>query len=248
MTVASPDQDSTRPSSPSAPALTAGLALMLMAALALSAEFLVRSRLIDPHDFAATLGRLRTSEPLFRAGIASNLIVALLDVVVGVALYQVFQHAGRGLALLAATNRVVYAAVFATATLGQLLALRLATGDGFPPSGHSDQLAAAFLDMYAFGWQIGLTFFAFHLAVLGGLIVRSGAAPRWIGALLILAGAAYLIDAFATVLLPNYADYAAVLKACVALPATASELSLCAWLITYGKRARRAGPSTLQAA
>ncbi|WP_272952895.1 DUF4386 domain-containing protein [Deinococcus alpinitundrae] len=229
--------------SPSAAAPTAGVALLLMAALALFAEFFVRSRLMDPNDLTVTINHLRASGPLLRAGIVANLVVALLDVLVAAALYEVFRHAGRGLALFAAANRVVYAAIFATATLGQVLALRIATGTNVPSGGRQEQvvsLAAAFLDLHAFGWQIGLAFFAVHLAALGGLIIRSGAAPRWIGALLILAGAAYLTDAFANVLLPNYTDYAAVLKACVALPALVSELSLCAWLLTSGRRARAA--------
>ncbi|MFC4453606.1 DUF4386 domain-containing protein [Deinococcus sonorensis] len=223
----------------SATALTSGVALLLMAVLALFAEFFVRARLMDPNDLTVTLHHLRTSASLFRAGIAANLIVAVLDVIVAVTLYEVFRHAGRGLALLAAAHRVVYAAVFATATLGQMLAVHLATGANVLPGGPSNLLASAFLDMNAFGWQIGLVFFAVHLAMLGGLIVRSGAAPRWIGVLLILAGAAYLTDAFANVLLSNYADYAPVLKACVALPALTSELSLCVWLITSGRQAKR---------
>lgn len=222
---------------PRTAALTAGVALLLMAALAFFAEFYVRARVIDSHDLTATLNHLRASGSLFRAGNAANLIVAALDLLVAAALYEVFRHTGRGLALFAAINRVVYAAIFATATLGQVLALNLATGAAGPPN---DQLAAAFLYMHTFGWQIGLTFFAIHLAVLGGLIVRSGAAPRWIGALLILAGGTYLTDAFATLLLPNYEEYASVLKACVALPALASELSLCTWLLMHGTRDRRA--------
>ncbi|UBV44379.1 DUF4386 domain-containing protein (plasmid) [Deinococcus taeanensis] len=221
----------------SAPALTAGLALLLMAALAFFAEFFVRARLIDPQDLPATLDHLRASGPLYRAGTAANLIVALLDVLVAVALYEVFRHAGQGRALFAATNRVVYAAVFATATLGQVLALRLAADPSASSGNQQAQLAAAFLDLHAFGWQVALIFFAVHLAALGGLIVRSGAAPRWIGALLLLAGAAYLTDALANVLLPNYAAYAAVLKTFVAIPALASELSLCAWLLTAHRRA-----------
>ena len=230
---------------PRTAALTAGIALLLMAALAFFAEFYVRARVIDSHDLTVTLNHLRASGSLFRAGNAASLIVAALDILVAATLYEVFRHTGRGLALFAVTNRVVYAAIFATATLGQVLALNLATSTASPLN---DQLAAAFLDMHRFGWQIGLTFFAIHLTALGGLIVRSGAAPRWIGALLILAGAAYLTDALANLLLPNYVDYAVVLKACVALPALTSELSLCTWLLLHGMRDRRAAVATRQSA
>ena len=67
---------------PRTAALTAGIALLLMAALAFFAEFYVRARVIDSHDLTVTLNHLRASGSLFRAGNAANLIVAALDILV----------------------------------------------------------------------------------------------------------------------------------------------------------------------
>ena len=51
---------------------------------------------------------------------------------------------------------------------------------------------------------MGLVFFGLHLALLGYLILKSDYIPRLLGAVLIIAGLAYLVDNFGRLLLPGY--------------------------------------------
>lgn len=71
------------------------------------------------------------SEGLFRFGIASVFLVAVLDVVVAWALFMVFKPVSSGLSLLAAGFRVGYAGIFMVA-IGQLVeVLHILTNPGY---------------------------------------------------------------------------------------------------------------------
>lgn len=91
------------------------------------------------------------------------------------------------------------------------------------------------LDTFNATWLIGLTCFGIHLAITGTICLRTGIASRALGVALVIAGAAYLFDTFAYTLLPDYADYEAVLTAIVAVPAILAEAGFAYWLL------RRAG-------
>ena len=56
------------------------------------------------------------------------------------------------------------------------------------------------------GWTgIALAIFGLHLFGLGYLLFKSSDFPKFLGALVILAGGGYLIDSFGTILVPEYA-------------------------------------------
>lgn len=87
-------------------ARVAGFGYLIIAILAIFANFFVLENLIVPGDAAATADNISASEGLFRIGIASLLIVVVLDVVVAVALYIVLKPVNTSLALLAAGVQV----------------------------------------------------------------------------------------------------------------------------------------------
>ena len=84
------------------------------------------------------------------------------------------------------------------------------------------------------GYTLALLFFAMSLFFLGLLVWRSGFVPKVLGALLLFAGAGYLIDGFANVLLTDYAAYADVFAMVVFLPAIVGELAFALWLLIRG--------------
>jgi hypothetical protein len=93
------------------------------------------------------------------------------------------------------------------------------------------------LDTFNSAWLIGLAAFGVHLIVLGGLILRSGSAPRALGYVLIVAGAAYVIDTVAHSLLGNYSDYETGFIIMVAVPSVIAEGWMGLWLLLRaGKR------------
>src|SRR5438046_10516746 len=82
-------------------ATVVGLSYLFALPPAIFAEFYVRTRLIAFDDAAQTVQNILAHERLFRLGIASNLTVFAVDVVLIVALYVVLMPVNRSLAVLA---------------------------------------------------------------------------------------------------------------------------------------------------
>jgi hypothetical protein len=187
-------------------ALVAGFSLLFMALLAPFAQFGVLQTLVVPADAAATIANIAGSAGLFRAAIAALLVVAVLDVVVAWALYLLLRPVNEGLALLVAWLRVAYAAVFAYALVNLLDVAQLLNG-ATATAGQSAQLTgpvASSIASFTNGWDLALALFGLSLVGLGALILKSFDFPKFLGALVILAGVGYLADSFGTVLVPGY--------------------------------------------
>jgi hypothetical protein len=229
--------DRTFDTSPRVYARVAGLGYLIIIASGIFAEFFVRSGLIVPGSAAATAANILASEPLFRAGLASEFVMLSCDVLLALALYVIFREVSRSLALLAAFFRLVHAAIVGVNLLNTYVPLLLLGGADYLGAFGADQLQALallFLDAHSYGYVIGLVFFAFHCLVLGVLVLRSRYVPRILGVLLLVAAAGYLIDSFSRTLLTNYADYETVLAIVVFVPAFIGELSFALWLLVKG--------------
>jgi hypothetical protein len=205
---------------PSTASLVAGIALAAMAALAAFGNLVAIDPLVTPGDPARTVQDIAAAETLFRAGIVSLVIVALLDVVVAVALRTVFEPVNRPVSTTAAWFRIVYAAVFLLAISQLVVALTL-LGDA--------ERAARALEAFEMIWQAGLILFAVHLLLIGYLAYRSGFMPRVLGILLLVAGLGYLIDGVGTVLVPGY-------SVSIAQFTFVGEVALIFWLLIKGRR------------
>lgn len=212
--------------------VTAGVGLLLMAALAVFGNFVAVEGLVTQGNAAQTATDIRASEGLFRLGIVSLFLVVALDVVVAWALYRVFRPVNGSLSILAAWFRIVYAGTFMVA-IGQLVGvLRLLGDDGYLAVFSADQLhAQALVRVNAFGdiWNAGLFLFGLHLLVLGYLAYRSGYVPKLLGILLGVAGFGYAFDSFAAVLWPSISIELGTFT-------FVGEVLLALWLLIQGRR------------
>lgn len=211
-------------------AIVAGLGLLVMAVLAGFANFSVLQNLVVPDDAKITAENIMASAGSFRMGICFFLVVAILDVVVAWALYILLQPVNRSLSLLAAWFRIVYAAIFALALNNLFSVLQLLSGADYLSVFETNQLHAQvmlFLSAFQYGWDIGMVIFGLHLFVLSYLAFKSGYIPRWLGFLIAVAGAGYLIDSVGKFLLPNY-------NVTVAMYTFIGEVLLILWLLWKG--------------
>ena len=200
--------------------LTAGIGLFAMVILAVFAILVVLEGLVTPGDAVRTMEAIAASEGLFRSGVASLAVVAVLDIVVAAALFHLFAPVDRVASMFAAWLRLAYAVVLLVA-IGMLAGV-------LPLSDDPDQVMqgiAAFYDVY----NAGLILFGVHLMVIGYLAYRSATVPRVIGVVLLVAGAGYLIDRFGTLLL---ADYSLEIAAFTG----PGEIALAFWLLVKGVR------------
>ena len=218
-------------------AILAGAGYVLLFALAIFANFLVREGLIVAGDAAATAANIAASEGLFRVGMVSFLIIFLIDVFVAWGLYILFRGVNRDLSLLTAWFRIVYTVFLGVALVFFFQALQLLSGADFLSGVETDVInatALVALDSFNSTWLIGLTAFGVHVILIGYLILRYGIAPKLLGIILVAAGAAYCADTIAHTVLANYADYAGLFTAIVALPAVIAEGWFGIWLLVKG--------------
>lgn len=201
----------------------AGVGLLAMAALAILGTVGTQN-VIVAGDAATTARNIAAGELLFRLGVCAWLVVAILDVVVALALFVVLRPVNNSLSLLAALLRVTYAAAFAAAISHLLLATQLLT--------QPDQLVLA-LDAFQDGWTTALVIFAVYLGLLGYLVYASRYIPRFLGVLLFIASAGYLIASIGKILIPSAAG---TLDAVVAAPVAIGELAFAVWLLVRAAR------------
>jgi len=178
-----------------AASLIAGIGILLLAVLAVFGNFIAVGALVTRGDAATTARDILASEGLFRWGVASLILVAVLDIVVARALFTVFEPVNRSVSAMAAWFRVAYAVVFLVG-IGQLV---VALGLLSDPT-----QALRAIDTYTAVWNAALVLFGVHLLLIGYLAYRSSFVPRVIGILLVVAGLGYLTDGFGVVLVPDY--------------------------------------------
>jgi len=238
----------TRPDDPTSPhvsprraALIAGVGYVLLFGLAVFANFFVREGLVVTDDAQATAANIAESQTLFRFGLVAFLAIFLIDIVVAWALHIVFRSQHHDLSLVAAWSRLVYTVFLGVAAIFFFQALTLydsaAVADVMSAAERNAQ-ALIGLELFNSAWLIGLAAFGLHLIVLGFLVARSIETPRWLGYLMIAAGAAYIIDTTAYTVLANYADHADALLIMVAVPSVVAEGWFGLWLLTRARRRR----------
>ncbi len=212
--------------------LVAGIGLLLMAVLAGFANFGVIEGLVAQGDAARTAQNIIASEGLFRFGVVSLILVAILDVVVAWALKTFFKPVHKGLSALAAWFRLMYTGVFVVA-ISQLAAVpHLLSNAGYLKAFSTDQLQTqALLNINTFQniWDVGLILFGIHLVLLGYLAYKSGYVPKLVGALLAIAGSGYLIDSLGTLLVSGYSAKIATLT-------FVGEVVLMVWLLVKARK------------
>ena len=208
--------------------------------LAIFANFLALGPVLQPGDAAGTAAALQESETSFRLGAVAFLGIFVIDVVVAWALWVLFRPVHRDLSLLAAWFRLTYTVVLGAA-LGFLYAALWLTGAPGALGEANDDAILLALQTFDFTWVAGLAAFGAHLVVLGVLLLRARG-PRWIAWLLLAAGAAYVLDTVAHLLLADYEASADLFLALVAVPSVIGEMSFAVWLLLVAT-GRRAAPT-----
>jgi hypothetical protein len=244
---ASTPQPSTRDSGAAQPngvgsargyAVIAGVGYVVLFVLGIFANFFVREGLVVGGDAAESAANILESESLFRWGMVSFLAIFVIDVVVAWALYVLFKRVSQELSLVTAWFRIVYTVFLGVAVIFFYQALQLISGAQFLTvfdTGQLEAQALLALDTFNSTWLIGLLAFGVHLVLLGWLLLKSHAAPRLLGYVLMVAGAAYVADTTAHTLLSNYVDYETVFLAIVAIPAVIAEGWMALWLLLTKK-------------
>ena len=198
----------------------------------------VRESLVVFGDASLTADNILSNAGLFRLGLVADLIAFLLDAVVAILLYQLLKPAGKTLAMIATTFRLLaHPAIASINLLNHMMALNVLK------SGHEMEFAAlqtpslamAFLEAHRTGYLIAGAFFGIHCLLLGFMIYRSGKIPQVFGFLMIGAAMGYTMESFGNFLFPSHK---VLLAWVVGLSAAVGEVGLTLYLIIKGLKRR----------
>lgn len=194
------------------------------------------ARFYVPGDAAATAGRILADEWLFRLGIVSNLAGQVCQIFVGLALYKLFKSVDKDQA------RTLLAFVVAMVPIAFLNMLNkfaplILLGDStlaktFEPA-QLQALALLFIELQKYGTLIFGVFCGLWLLPLGLLVFKSGYFPKFLGVLLLIGCAGYIVESFTAFILPNAR---AVVSPVANTAATIGELPFVLWIVIRGAR------------
>ncbi len=185
----------------------AAILTLLIVVLAPFSMLYIPTTLIVPGDAAATANNIMASQGLFRAGMVSDSIVFLIEIVLTVLLYVLVKPVNKTLSLAAAFSRLAMTVIQGINLLNHFIVLLLLSGAGyltvFAPD-QSQALVLLFLNTHESVTLIWGLFFGLHLLVFGYLVYKSGYLPKFLGIILLVVALCYFIQDFGTMLLPQY--------------------------------------------
>ena len=209
-----------------------GILILLLTVIAPFSLLYIPSTLIVPGDAAATASNIFTSQSLFRMGIASDSIIFLIEIMLSVLLYVLLKPVNKTFALIAGFSRLAMTVIQGMNILNHIFVLLLLNGGAFLSAFDASQIQAMvllFLNAHQNVVLIWGLAFSLHLFILGTLIYKSAYIPKFVGILLIVAGACYLVQSFGNILLPQFeAIYSTIGFLSIV------ELALPLWLLIKG--------------
>ena len=183
-------------------ARVAGLLYLMVIPLGIFGLY-VSSSLIVSGDAATTAKSIVASESLFRLGIVSDLLAAIVQLLVALVLYKLLKSVNKNIAVLMVAFVLVAVPIAMLNDLNQFAALLLLSSADYLRVFTTEQLQALaffFLRLLSRGSNIAFIFWGFWLIPRGYLVFKSGFLPRILGVLLMIAGLGYAIQSFATFL------------------------------------------------
>ena len=187
-------------------ARVAGFTCLLTMAIVVFANYGLLNPLIVPGNAAETARNIVTHETQFRIVAVCFLIYSAGVVVLLTALYLILRPVNRGLALVAALFRLVFALLWLLTTLNLLNALRLLGSASYLQVFEANRLqalarlhiAAGFDDYY-----VGLPFFGLAATVCAYLWLKSNYIPKGLAAFGVISSAWCVICAFVFLISPT---------------------------------------------
>lgn len=215
----------------------AGIASLITMGVIVASNFGITERLVVAGNAAETARNILAHQTLFRISIASDLVYATGVIVLLTALFVILKPVSRGIALLGACFRLVYASMWIVIALNCFFALRILVGADYLRVFEADQLQAwarlyqgSSFDVY----YVGLVFYALASTVCSYLWLKSNYVPRVLAAFGLISSAWCVACTLAYIISPNFAK--TVNLWWFDSPMAFFELALSLWLLIMGLR------------
>jgi len=230
--------------SPKRLARIAGVLYLLVGIFGGFAEGFVYPKVYVVGDAATTAGNVVANSALVRMGVVADLFNATVWIFLGLTLSLLLKHVNKSVARAMVVLVAIGASIVCLNVVFEFEGLRAATGAvnlaAFGTAG-SNALVLLLLDTQHYGIFIAQIFFGLWLVPLGYLAYKSaGWFPKWLGVLLIVGGACYLVDLLAQFLVP---DFGQNIHAFIWIPSAIAEISMVLYLLVIGvKTAKTSKP------
>ena len=222
----------------------AGLLYILASVIGVLRLIYIPNTLFVYGNATATAANIRAHELLFRLGVVSGLVAAVLWLIVPLALYRLLKGVDQRLAvLMVILGSLMQVPIFFVNTVTDTAALLFAAGGGYLSvfeKPQRDAFARLFLDLHHQLDLANLMFAGLWLFPFGLLVYKSRFLPRFLGVWLMIACFAWLAFSFTGLLFPAYDDKAFSITQPIALGEVATMLWLgimgangSAWLRQY---------------
>ena len=202
-------------------------------------DFFTRGKLSDTHHPGTLVSHILQHESLYRSAVVSDLFGVACYLVVVTLLYWLFKPVSKSVSLLAAFCGLIGCAIQAASCCFDLAALRSVaaiSNSGGANAGQTNAVVDLLFSLHAQAFNIAILFFGLYCVLIGVLALRSLFLPRILGALMAIAGLAYVVNNVAVFLMlpgaSNLSFYATTVGGL-------GELSLLLWLLLFGVNTQR---------
>ena len=215
----------------------AGLLYLIIAIIGGFSIGYMPSVLIAEGDAALTFQNLLDNQELFRWGIAGDIAVMILEIVLTVMLYQMFNVFSKTGIMIATYARLSMAIIMGMNLINYMIPALLITRPEHASAFGTlevESLTLLFFKAHKYGelaWQI---FFAIHLFMLGYVIRKSRSAPKYLSEMMLIGGIGYAGDSFTQVTL-IHSNMLSVLFSSLLVLAVIAEFWFAFWLLIKGK-------------
>lgn len=209
-------------------ARVAGLSYIVTMILGIFSVNFVESKLIIPGNNAATVLNITENEFLFRIGVASEILMYLLVILLAFSLYVVLKSIDKNLAFLALLWRIGEAIIGSASIVlsGLIPTLLIKNGSGFEPE-KLQTLVKLFLDLRSSGLDIILIFIGMGGTIFCYLFYKSRYIPKFLAGWGVLTYLVMLVLSFTAILIPISDN----IKLAFYAPGGLFELLLGLWLL-----------------
>lgn len=214
----------------------AGLIYLIIAIVGGFSIGYMPSVIIAEGNAALTFQNLINHQELFRIGIAGDVIVMVLEIILTVMLYQLFKSFSATGMRIATYARLAMAIVMGMNLINYMISGIIMSQSehliGFS-SEELESLTYLFFKAHKYGeltWQI---FFAVHLFTLGYVIHKSKKTPKWLGVLMLIGGIGYGGDSLIQLTFIN-SEILSIFFSCLLVLAVIGELWFAFWLLFKG--------------
>lgn len=211
-----------------------GALYLIIIALGIFSQVFVRDKVIVAGDALLTAANLRSMETLWRAGVGTEVLMAIATVMLAMIYYYLLRPVHKEINLLAALLRMTSVVVQTGALIFLLLALYPLLSPAFAKAFAADQLAAfaaIAIRSHNYGYSFALLFTGCTFLAHGWLIFKSGYLPKFLGVLIEIAGLGYISNGVAQIMFPNVAG---LVFMAIILPVLIGETTLSLWLVFKG--------------